>query len=107
MDEGVRIFACQYLKYLKGSLTCRKILRHGASGFTSQPKEGVLQIFIALKKSIASAGFDPATLGSSGSYTNHYTTEATKIGHGLLLSQFPRDIAVDCRNVIFKCAQLF
>jgi hypothetical protein len=29
-------------------------------------------------KSIASARFEPATLGSSGKHTNHYTTEATK-----------------------------
>jgi hypothetical protein len=42
-------FAYQYLKYLKGSFTCRKILQHGTSGFTSHPKEGVLWIFIALK----------------------------------------------------------
>jgi hypothetical protein len=41
-------FSYQYLKYLKGSLTCRKILRHGTSGFTSHPKEGVLRIFIAV-----------------------------------------------------------
>jgi hypothetical protein len=38
-------------KYLfhtyKGFLTCRKILRHGADGFASLPKEGVLQIVIA------------------------------------------------------------
>jgi hypothetical protein len=32
----------------KLSLTCRKILPHGADGFTSTPKEGVLRIFIAL-----------------------------------------------------------
>jgi hypothetical protein len=32
-----------------GSLTCSKILRHGTSGFTSHPMEGVLRIFIALK----------------------------------------------------------
>jgi hypothetical protein len=41
------------------------------SGFTSHPKEGVLRIFIALKKSIALAGFEPATFGSSGKHTNH------------------------------------
>jgi hypothetical protein len=63
-------FVCQYLKYLKGSLTYRKILQ-GASGFTSHPKEGVLRIFIA------SAGFKTAILGSSGKHTNHYTAEAT------------------------------
>jgi hypothetical protein len=42
-------FAYQYLKYFKGSLTSRKILRHGTSGFTSHPKEGVLRIFMVLK----------------------------------------------------------
>jgi hypothetical protein len=46
-------FTYQYVKYLKGSLTCPHILRHGASGVTSHPKEGVLWIFIALIKSIA------------------------------------------------------
>jgi hypothetical protein len=40
-------------------------------------QEGVLRIFIALKKSIALAGFEPATFGSSGKHTNHYTTKAT------------------------------
>jgi hypothetical protein len=30
-------------------LTCRKISRHGTSGFTSNMKEGVLWTFIALK----------------------------------------------------------
>jgi hypothetical protein len=29
------------------------------------------------KKSIALAGFEPATFGSSGKHTNHYTTKAT------------------------------
>jgi hypothetical protein len=29
------------------------MLRHGADGFIFPPKEGVLRIFIALKKSIA------------------------------------------------------
>jgi hypothetical protein len=33
----------------KSSFTCRKILRHGTSGFTSHPKEGMVRIFIALK----------------------------------------------------------
>jgi hypothetical protein len=48
MDE-VRILPIRYLKYLKESLICLKILWHGASGFTSHQKEGVLLIFIALK----------------------------------------------------------
>jgi hypothetical protein len=37
----------------------------------------VLRIFIALKKSIALAAFEPATFGSSGKHTNHYITKAT------------------------------
>jgi hypothetical protein len=53
----------------KVSLTFREILRHGANGFTSLPKEGVLRIFIA------SAGFEPVSLGLNGKYANHYTTE--------------------------------
>jgi hypothetical protein len=53
------------------SFTYHKILRHGTSGVTSHPKEGVLRIFIAL------AGFEPATVGSSGKQTNHYTAKAT------------------------------
>jgi hypothetical protein len=70
----------------KRSLTCRKILRHGISGFTSHPKKGVLRIFIALKKSIALAGFEPASSGSSGKHTNHYTTKVTdNVSHSSLL----------------------
>jgi hypothetical protein len=61
----------------QGSFTCRKILRHGTSCFTSHPKEGVLRIFIAIKKFIALVAFEPASFGSSGKHTNHYATEAT------------------------------
>jgi hypothetical protein len=64
-------FAYQYLRYVNGSSTCHKILRHGASGFTFHLKEGVPL------KCIASAGFQPVTLGFGGKDTNHYTTEAT------------------------------
>jgi hypothetical protein len=56
-------FACQYLKHLKGFLTCRKILGHGTSGFTSHPKEGVLLIFIALKNPSPGPGLNPWPLG--------------------------------------------
>jgi hypothetical protein len=42
--------------------TCRKILRHGASGFTSTPKEGVLRIFIALNYLSPRPGLTPRTL---------------------------------------------
>jgi hypothetical protein len=40
-------------------LTCRKILRHGTSGFTSHKKEGVLWIFIALKNPSPRPAVDP------------------------------------------------
>ena len=43
-------------------------LRHGTNGFTSLPKEGVLRIFFALKNSTASAGFEPANLGTKGQH---------------------------------------
>jgi hypothetical protein len=58
----------------KGSLTC-KILRHGTDSFTSHPKEGVLQTFIALKNASPPPGFEPADLGSNGKHANHLTTE--------------------------------
>jgi hypothetical protein len=75
-ERRSEIFAYHYLKHLKGFLTRRKILRHGTSGFTSHPKEGVLRILSPLKPT-ASVRFESATLGSSGKHTNHYTTEAT------------------------------
>jgi hypothetical protein len=43
-----------YLLYSEGIL-CREILRHGSDGFTSTPKEVMLQIFIALKNPSSSA----------------------------------------------------
>jgi hypothetical protein len=60
-------FAYQYLKYVKGSLTCRKILLHRTSGFTSRPKEGVLRIFIALKNPSPRPVLNPRTLGTVAS----------------------------------------
>jgi hypothetical protein len=62
------------LSYLKGYLTWRKILRHGADGFTSLPKQVWLRIFIALKNPSPSTGFDPANLGTNGKHDNHYNT---------------------------------
>jgi hypothetical protein len=41
-------------------------LRHETDGFTSLPKEGVLRIFFVLKIPKASAGFEPANLGTKG-----------------------------------------
>jgi hypothetical protein len=62
MDEGVRILPISIWNTSR-SLTCRKILRHGTSGFTSQPKEGVLRIFIALKNPSPRPGLNPRPLG--------------------------------------------
>jgi len=42
--------------------------RHGTDGFTSPPKEGVLKIFSTLKNPTASAGFEPANLGTKGQH---------------------------------------
>jgi hypothetical protein len=64
MDEGVRILPIQYLKYLKEYFTCHKILRHGTSGFTTHPKEGVLRNFIALKNSSPRLGLNLRPFGT-------------------------------------------
>jgi hypothetical protein len=46
-------------------------LRHGTHSFTSLTKEAVLGIFFfALKNPTASAGFEPANLGSKGQHAN-------------------------------------
>jgi hypothetical protein len=54
------------LSYSAGILTCYKILRHGADGFTSTPQEGVLRICIILKNQSPRPGFNPRTLGPVG-----------------------------------------
>jgi hypothetical protein len=59
------------LSYFAGFLTCRKILRHGADGFTSPPKEVVLRIFIILKNSSSSHGFEHENLASNKHYNNN------------------------------------
>jgi hypothetical protein len=79
MDEGVRILPYQYLKYLKGSTICRKILRHGTSGFTSHPKEGVLRIFIALKNPSLCPGLNARPLGPVASTLT--TTPLRRLTH--------------------------
>jgi hypothetical protein len=42
-------------------------------------EEGVLRIFIALKNPSPWLDFEPATFGSSGQHTNHYTTKVTQM----------------------------
>ena len=46
-------------------------LRHGTDGFTSPPKEGVLRIFSPWKNPTASAGFEPANLGTKGQHPTY------------------------------------
>jgi hypothetical protein len=48
---------------LKRSFICHKILWHGTSCFTSNPKDGVLQIFIALKNPSPWSGSNLQPLG--------------------------------------------
>jgi len=69
----------------KGSLTCRKIFRHGADGFTSPPKEGVLRNFISLKNpslSLSRSGFNPQILGQTASTL---TDHRGRLRHSLLI----------------------
>jgi hypothetical protein len=61
MGEGNEFGFSVLVHTPKAIFTCRKILRHGASGFTSQPKKGVLRIFIVLKR--PSPGLNLRTLG--------------------------------------------
>jgi hypothetical protein len=78
------------LSYLKGILTCRKILRYGANSFTS-PKKVVLPIFIALKNPSISAGIEPANLRSKGKHDNHYTIEND---YGVLMKNLLENVHV-------------
>jgi hypothetical protein len=49
-EKWLCIFPTKYLiNTPQGSLTCRKILRYGADGFTSPPKETMLRIFYRLR----------------------------------------------------------
>jgi hypothetical protein len=73
MDEGVRIswmdmmMMMKYLRYLKESLTCRKILWHGTCNFTSHSKQSFLRILIALKSSAPRQGLNSRPLDPAAS----------------------------------------
>ena len=43
-------------------------MRHGTNGFTYLPKEGGLRIFFGLKNPTASAGFEPANMGTKSQH---------------------------------------
>jgi hypothetical protein len=63
------------LSYYAGFVTCHNTFRHEAACLTSPQKEGVLRIFIVLKDSSPSAGYEHTNLGSNFKYANLYTTE--------------------------------
>jgi hypothetical protein len=78
MDEGVRTL---HISIWYASMN----ILHDVKSYTTwglriyYPSEGRCAAdFYRPCKSIASAGFEPATLGSIGKHTTHYTTEATK-----------------------------
>ena len=59
---------CWLPRYIYGDLLHAVKLRHGADGFTSPPKEGVLRIFFALKIRRLRPGCEPANLGTKGQH---------------------------------------
>jgi hypothetical protein len=67
-------FRSIFVQTSKGYLTCRKILRHGANGFTSPPKEDVLRIFIAVKY-FSLGRVEAANLVLNSKHANHNTTD--------------------------------
>jgi hypothetical protein len=79
MDDRRENFALQeFCLYLQVTFTCCKVLQHGTSGFTSHPKEGVLQIYIALKNPLPRPCLNPLLLGPlATTLTTYYTTEVT------------------------------
>jgi hypothetical protein len=60
---AAEIFLSVPLSYLTGSLTCRKILRHGANNYISHPKEVVLRILLPLKIHHSWPDLNAQTLG--------------------------------------------
>jgi hypothetical protein len=63
MGEGNENLVCLSPWDFKISFTCRKILRHGTSGFSSRLKEGVLRTFFALENPSPWPGSNPQSLG--------------------------------------------
>jgi hypothetical protein len=79
MGEGNDNLVCPFLWDLKRVLShAVKSYNMGPSGFTSHLRgRCAVDFFYCPKKSIALAGFETATFGSSGNHTNHCTTKAT------------------------------
>jgi hypothetical protein len=75
----------------KDFLTCRKILRHGADGFTSPSKEGMLRILSPPENPSTSTGIKPANIGFNDNHASHYATEVeyvTLLGRKIFLVTF-------------------
>ena len=54
-------------------------VRHGTNDFTSLPKEGRAKDFFALKNPTASAGFEPANLGTKGQHNTSRPPKPLKL----------------------------
>jgi hypothetical protein len=54
-------------------------LRHGTYGFTSPLKEGVLRIIFRPKNPTASAGCEPANLGTKGQHATSRTPKKLEL----------------------------
>jgi hypothetical protein len=81
--------------YFEASLTCRKILRHGADGFTSPTKKVVLQILSPLKIYRPQPGLNPRILGwieSTITITTHRTAKRIFFQHDGVHLQFGRRV---------------
>jgi hypothetical protein len=65
IDENLALQSITFI--LASYFTCRKILRHGASGFPSSPKENVLRIFTSLKNPLLLTGLKLQILGTMAS----------------------------------------
>jgi hypothetical protein len=63
MDKGNENLVYPFPWNFKRALTCRKILQHGTSCFTSHSKKGVVRIFIALKNLLPWPGSNQRPLG--------------------------------------------
>jgi hypothetical protein len=55
-------------------------LRHGTDGFSSPPKEGALRIFFHPKNPTASAGCEPANLGTKGQHVTSRQPNSLGVG---------------------------
>jgi hypothetical protein len=73
-EFGLTKYLCSYFQKI---LTCLKILRHGADGFTFPPKEVVLRILLPLEMCRPRAGLNPRTLGPIASTLSNTPTRMT------------------------------